>query len=30
VKAAKFLPRKNKIGVAEEGWTELKFTLVIP
>jgi len=30
VRASKFIPRKNKIGVAEEGWTELKFTLVIP
>ncbi len=30
VKTAKFIPRKNKFGVSEEGWTELKFTLVIP
>lgn len=30
VKSAKFIPRKNKFGTAEEGWTELKFTLVIP
>jgi TonB family protein len=30
VSAAKFIPRKNKFGVSEEGWTELKFTLVIP
>jgi outer membrane biosynthesis protein TonB len=30
VRASKFIPRKNKIGVSEEGWTELKFTLVIP
>lgn len=30
VKASKFIPRKNRFGVAEEGWTELKFTLVIP
>jgi outer membrane biosynthesis protein TonB len=30
VRAAKFIPRKNKFGVFEEGWTELKFTLVIP
>lgn len=30
VRGAKFIPRKNKFGVSEEGWTELKFTLVIP
>ena len=30
VKSAKFVPRKNKIGVPEAGWAELKFTLVIP
>lgn len=30
VRVAKFIPRKNKLGVFEEGWTELKFTLVIP
>ena len=30
VRTSKFIPRKNKIGVSEEGWTELKFTLVIP
>jgi TonB family protein len=30
VKGAKFIPRKNRLGVLEEGWTELKFTLVIP
>jgi len=30
VRDAKFIPRKNKFGVSEEGWTELKFTLVIP
>ena len=30
VRASKFIPRKNKFGVSEEGWTELKFTLVIP
>lgn len=30
VRGAKFIPRKNKLGVSEEGWTELKFTLVIP
>ncbi len=30
VKGAKFIPRKNRFGVSEEGWTELKFTLVIP
>jgi outer membrane biosynthesis protein TonB len=30
VKASKFIPRKNRFGVSEEGWTELKFTLVIP
>jgi len=30
VRAAKFIPRKNRFGVSEEGWTELKFTLVIP
>jgi outer membrane biosynthesis protein TonB len=30
VRASKFIPRKNKIGISEEGWTELKFTLVIP
>lgn len=30
VRTAKFIPRKNKFGVSEEGWTELKFTLVIP
>lgn len=27
---AKFTPRKNKFGRAEEGWAEIKFTLVIP
>lgn len=30
VKGSKFIPRKNRFGVDEEGWTELKFTLVIP
>jgi outer membrane biosynthesis protein TonB len=30
VRGAKFIPRKNRLGVSEEGWTELKFTLVIP
>ena len=30
VKDSKFIPRKNAYGVNEEGWTELKFTLVIP
>lgn len=30
VKLSKFVPRKNRFGVSEEGWTELKFTLVIP
>lgn len=30
VRASRFTPRKNRFGVAEEGWTELKFTLVIP
>jgi outer membrane biosynthesis protein TonB len=30
VLSSKFTPRKNKLGVAEEGWTELRFTLVIP
>ncbi len=30
VKTSKFIPRKNRFGVSEEGWTELKFTLVIP
>lgn len=29
-KAAKFVPRKNKLGVSEPGWAEIKFTLVIP
>lgn len=29
-KAAKFIPRKNKLGVSEPGWAEIKFTLVIP
>jgi protein TonB len=28
--AAKFVPRKNKIGTAISGWTELKFNLQIP
>ena len=27
---AKFRPRKNKVGAPEEGWTEIKFTLIIP
>jgi TonB family protein len=30
VRASKFIPRRNRFGTAEEGWTELKFTLVIP
>lgn len=30
VRSARFNPRKNRFGVSEEGWTELKFTLVIP
>lgn len=30
VRSARFTPRKNRFGVSEEGWTELKFTLVIP
>ena len=30
VRSSKFTPRKNKFGVSEDGWTELKFTLVIP
>lgn len=30
VRASRFIPRKNRFGVSEEGWTELKFTLVIP
>ena len=30
VRASKFQPRKNRLGLSEEGWTELKFTLVIP
>jgi protein TonB len=30
VRSSRFTPRKNRFGVAEEGWTELKFTLVIP
>ncbi len=30
VRASKFEPRKNRLGLSEEGWTELKFTLVIP
>lgn len=29
-KAARFVPRKNKLGVSEPGWAEIKFTLVIP
>lgn len=29
-KAARFIPRKNKLGVSEPGWAEIKFTLVIP
>jgi protein TonB len=27
---ARFTPRKNKFGRSEEGWAEIKFTLVIP
>ena len=27
---AKFQPRKNKFGATEDGWAEIKFTLVIP
>ncbi|MEI6397130.1 MAG: energy transducer TonB [Pseudomonadota bacterium] len=30
VRSSRFSPRKNRFGVSEEGWTELKFTLVIP
>jgi outer membrane biosynthesis protein TonB len=30
VRSSRFTPRKNRFGVSEEGWTELKFTLVIP
>ena len=30
VRSSRFMPRKNRFGVSEEGWTELKFTLVIP
>lgn len=26
----KYVPRKNKLGVAEAGWTEVKFTLQLP
>ena len=29
-KAARFSPRKNKLGVSERGWAEIKFTLVLP
>ena len=29
-KVARFIPRKNKLGVSEPGWAEIKFTLVIP
>lgn len=27
---ARFSPRKNKLGVSEPGWAEIKFVLVIP
>lgn len=30
VRASQFVPRKNKLGVAEDGWTELKVTLILP
>lgn len=30
VRTSKFEPRRNRLGLTEEGWTELKFTLVIP
>lgn len=30
VMEAKFIPRKNRLGRAEAGWTEIKFTLQIP
>ncbi len=30
LKAAKFVPRKNKLGRAEAGWTEVRFSLEIP
>lgn len=30
VENSRFTPRKNKLGTPEEGWTELKFKLVIP
>ncbi|NDE14602.1 TonB family protein [bacterium] len=29
-RVAKFKPRKNKLGKAEAGWAEIKFSLVIP
>jgi len=29
-RSARFSPRKNKLGIAEAGWAEIKFTLVIP
>ncbi len=30
LKAAKFVPRKNKLGRPEAGWTEVRFSLEIP